>query len=160
MLAGIKVRSIPALRPSPASPSVVKVLAEIVLYPNLGQNTFFARVLECTPQTNLTRTGVFGSAAIKGNVMAELTGPQTELAELIVEVLNLEDIGVADIEPDAQLFDGGLGLDSIDALEIAVAIAQKYEVHLKAEDENTQAIFSTLRNLSAHIQADAALRQS
>jgi acyl carrier protein len=86
--------------------------------------------------------------------MAELTEPQSELAAMIIDILNLEDVAVADIDPDAQLFDGGLGLDSIDALEIAVAIAQKYAVHLKAEDEETQAIFATLRNLSDHIQAN------
>ena len=88
--------------------------------------------------------------------MADLTEPQQKLAELIIDVLNLEDVAVADIDPDAQLFDGGLGLDSIDALEIAVAIAQQYGVHLKAEDEETQAIFATLRSLSDHIEANAS----
>jgi acyl carrier protein len=92
--------------------------------------------------------------------MAELTEPQKQLAEMIIEVLNLEDMGVADIDPDAQLFDGGLGLDSIDALEIAVAIAQKYNVHLKAEDEETQAIFATLRSLSEHIAAQSGAVQA
>jgi acyl carrier protein len=88
--------------------------------------------------------------------MADLTEPQQELAELIIEALNLEDIGISDIEPNAQLFDGGLGLDSIDALEIAVAIARRYGVHLKAEDEETQAVFATLQSLSDHIIANAS----
>jgi acyl carrier protein len=83
--------------------------------------------------------------------MADLTEPQLKLANMIIEVLNLEDMTASDIEPDAALFDGGLGLDSIDALEIAVAIAQKYGVHLKAEDEKTQSIFSTLRSLSNYV---------
>jgi len=87
--------------------------------------------------------------------MADLTGPQEKLAKLIINVLNLEDVTVADMDPDAQLFDGGLGLDSIDALEIAVAVAQNYDLHLKAEDEETQAIFATLRSLSDHIEANA-----
>ncbi len=86
--------------------------------------------------------------------MAELTGPQSELASMIIDVLNLEDMQVADIDPDTQLFDSGLGLDSIDALEIAVAIAQKYGVHLKAEDEETRSVFATLRSLSDHIVAN------
>lgn len=85
----------------------------------------------------------------------ELTGLQKELAELIVEVLNLEDVAPGEIDPDVPLFDKGLGLDSIDALEIAVAIAKKYGVHLRAEDEETQAVFSNLRNLSEYIQANS-----
>ena len=80
--------------------------------------------------------------------MAELTEPQTELAKMIIDVLNLEDTSVSDIDPDMQLFGDGLGLDSIDALEIAVAVAQNYGVHLKAEDEETHAVFATLRSLS------------
>jgi acyl carrier protein len=83
--------------------------------------------------------------------MAELTESQLQLAGMIVEVLNLEDVTAAEIDPDAPLFDGGLGLDSIDALEIAVAVAQNYDVHLKAEDEETQSIFATLRSLSDYV---------
>ena len=85
----------------------------------------------------------------------QLTEPQAELAAMIIDVLNLEDVKLANFDPDAQLFDGGLGLDSIDALEIAVAIAQKYGVHLKAEDEATRSVFATLRSLSDHILANA-----
>jgi len=80
-----------------------------------------------------------------------MTPEEHGLAELIVTVLNLEDVKPEDIQPTEPLFDGGLGLDSIDALEIAVAVAQKYGVHLKAEDEETQSIFSTLRNLSRYV---------
>jgi len=83
--------------------------------------------------------------------MADMTDFEAQLATLICEVLNLEDVSPADFNPEQPLFDGGLGLDSIDALEIAVAIAQEYNVHLKAEDEKTRAIFSTLRNLANHI---------
>ena len=83
--------------------------------------------------------------------MTNMTDNEHQLARLIVEALNLEDIKPEDIGPEEPLFDGGLGLDSIDALEIAVAIAQTYNVHLKAEDEQTQSIFATLRSLSAHI---------
>ncbi|MDG2154934.1 MAG: phosphopantetheine-binding protein [Gammaproteobacteria bacterium] len=76
---------------------------------------------------------------------------EQKLAELIVEVLNLEDVTADNIEPEDNLFDDGLGLDSIDALEIAVAVSQNYGVHIKAEDEETKEVFRTLRSLSAFI---------
>lgn len=85
------------------------------------------------------------------------TPEQAKMAALIVEVLNLEDVAPGDIEPDAVMFqEDGLGLDSIDALEIAVAIAEEYGVHLSAEDEGTREIFATLGNLTAHVTAEAA----
>ncbi len=80
-----------------------------------------------------------------------MTENEHQLARLIVEVLNLEDVKPEDIAPEEPLFDGGLGLDSIDALELAVAIAQTYNVHLKAEDEQAQSIFATLKSLSDYI---------
>ncbi|MBA3564337.1 MAG: acyl carrier protein [Gammaproteobacteria bacterium] len=82
------------------------------------------------------------------------------LAALIVDVLNLEDIRPEDIEPTEPLFDGGLNLDSIDALEIAVAVAQSYGVHLRAEDEETKSVFATLRSLSEYIERQVSLRQA
>ena len=84
------------------------------------------------------------------------TAEEQKLAELIVEVLNLEDVTADDIQPEDNLFDDGLGLDSIDALEIAVAVSQTYDVHLKAEDEETKEVFRTLRSLSAYISEQAA----
>ena len=86
--------------------------------------------------------------------MADMTDFELKLATLICEILNLEDVNPTDIDPEQPLFDGGLDLDSIDALEIAVAIAQEYDVHLKAEDEQTKEIFSTLRNLAGHIERE------
>jgi len=86
--------------------------------------------------------------------MAKMTDFELRLATLICEVLNLEDVSPADIDPEQPLFDDGLGLDSIDALEIAVTIAQEYDVHLKAEDEQTRNIFATLRNLANHINQE------
>ncbi|MGH8495492.1 MAG: phosphopantetheine-binding protein [Gammaproteobacteria bacterium] len=82
------------------------------------------------------------------------------LATLIVDALNLEDVEPEDIEPTDPLFDGGLNLDSIDALEIAVAVAQQYGVHLRAEDEETKSIFATLRSLSEYIDRQASVRQA
>ena len=77
---------------------------------------------------------------------------ELEVAELIVEALNLEDIKAEEIELDAPLFREGLGLDSIDALEIAMAISQKYGFQLRSDDPDNATIFSTLRQLSQHIE--------
>jgi len=85
--------------------------------------------------------------------MAQLQTPeQKELAELIVSALNLEGVEPAGIDPDAQLFGAGLGLDSIDALELALEISKRYGVQLKAEDEDNKRIFASLRALSAYVQ--------
>jgi acyl carrier protein len=73
-----------------------------------------------------------------------------EVAELIVTALNL-DMPPADIEPDAPLFGEGLGLDSIDVLEIALVISKKYGFQLKSDNEDNLRIFSSLRALSTHI---------
>lgn len=73
-----------------------------------------------------------------------------EVAELIVTALNL-DMPPADIEPDAPLFGEGLGLDSIDVLEIALVISKKYGFQLKSDNEDNLRIFSSLRALSGHI---------
>jgi len=76
---------------------------------------------------------------------------EKEVAELIIECLNLEDLSAADIDPEEPLFGDGLGLDSIDALELALAVTQKYSVQLRADDANVEEIFGSLRNLSAYI---------
>lgn len=76
---------------------------------------------------------------------------ERELAELIVSALNLEDVAPESIDPEAPLFKTGLGLDSIDALEIALEISKRYGFQLRSDDENNQRIFSSLRSLAAHI---------
>jgi len=86
--------------------------------------------------------------------MSELstqTEREAELARLIVKTLNLE-IQASEIDPDAPLFGEGLGLDSIDVLEIALAISQTYGVQLRSDDENNTAIFQSLRSLNSDIQ--------
>jgi acyl carrier protein len=83
--------------------------------------------------------------------MQTQTKQERELAELIVESLNLEDISADEIMPEDPLFGDGLGLDSIDALELALAITQKYAIQLKADDANMQQAFGTLRTLNAYI---------
>ncbi len=89
------------------------------------------------------------------------TAEQQEMAKLIIEILNIDDVAPEEIEPDAIMFDEtGLGLDSIDALEIAVAIAEQYDVHISAEDEATKEIFATLANLTAHVTQETQARQT
>jgi len=88
--------------------------------------------------------------------MQTQTAQERELAELIVESLNLEDVSAEDIGPEDPLFGDGLGLDSIDALELALAITQKYAIQLKADDENMQQAFGTLRTLNAYVVNNTA----
>lgn len=91
--------------------------------------------------------------------MSEHTALEAEIAALLIETLNLEDLEVDEIAPEAPLFgteDDGLGLDSIDALEIAQALATTYQVQLKADDENNKAIFRSLRSLADYVQAQRA----
>jgi acyl carrier protein len=84
--------------------------------------------------------------------MSELSPLEQEVAKLIVETLNLEDIGPESIAPEAPLFKEGLGLDSIDALELSLGISLKYGFQIKSGDSNNTLIFSNLRSLSQHIE--------
>lgn len=79
------------------------------------------------------------------------TPEELELAKLIVATLNL-DVPAAEIDPTAPLYHEGLGLDSIDILEIALVISKTYGVKVRSDDENNSKIFSSLRALSSHIQ--------
>jgi len=76
---------------------------------------------------------------------------ERELAELIVTTLNLE-MAAADIDPEAPLYREGLGLDSIDILEIALDISKTYGFQLRSDDSDNVKIFSSLRSLSEHVQ--------
>src|SRR5688572_20796169 len=76
---------------------------------------------------------------------------ELELAQLIVTALNL-DVTAAEIDPLAPLYNEGLGLDSIDILEIALVISKTYGVKVRSDDENNSKIFSSLRALSSHIK--------
>lgn len=85
--------------------------------------------------------------------MSAQTAEEHELAQLLVESLNLEDVDPGQIDPEAPLFNTGLGLDSIDALELALAIGKTYGVQLRSDNDDNQRIFASLRALSAHVQA-------
>jgi acyl carrier protein len=80
---------------------------------------------------------------------------ELELANLMVTALNLE-IAPSAIDPAAPLYREGLGLDSIDILELSLAISKAYGVKLRSDDENNTKIFGSLRSLSEHIQAHRA----
>lgn len=78
---------------------------------------------------------------------------ETELKQIIVDVLALEDVAPADISSDENLFaDEGLGLDSIDALELGVAIQKKYGVKIDAADKNVADHFSSVEALAKFIE--------
>jgi acyl carrier protein len=79
------------------------------------------------------------------------TPHEADLARLIVRTLNLE-LAPDAIDPQAPLFGDGLGLDSIDVLELALAISQTYGVRLRADDEDNATIFQSMRSLAQTIQ--------
>jgi acyl carrier protein len=88
--------------------------------------------------------------------MTQTTSPEAvaallpEVAELIVSALNLE-VAPGEIEADAPLFGDGLGLDSIDVLEIALVISKRYGFQLRSDNDDNVRIFSSLRALATHI---------
>jgi acyl carrier protein len=80
-----------------------------------------------------------------------LTAEELKLARLIVSSLNLE-MPATEIDPTAPLYGEGMGLDSIDILEVALAISKAYGVKLRSDDEHNRKIFTSLRSLNQHIQ--------
>lgn len=80
-----------------------------------------------------------------------ISDQELELARLIVSALNL-DFDIASVEPEIPLYAEGFGLDSIDILELALAISQRYGVKLRSDDKNNIDIFKSLRSLSDYVQ--------
>jgi len=80
-----------------------------------------------------------------------LTAEELKLAQLIVSALNLE-VQAAEIDPTAPLYGGGMALDSIDILEVALAVSKAYGVKLRSDDDLNHKIFNSLRSLNEHIQ--------
>ena len=76
---------------------------------------------------------------------------EQDIKELIVSTMSLEDIGPDDIDTDAPLFNEGLGLDSIDALELGLALQKRYGVTLAADSEETRRHFASVRSLAAFV---------
>jgi acyl carrier protein len=81
---------------------------------------------------------------------------ESDLKTLIVDALALEDIEPAEIETDAPLFVEGLGLDSIDALELAVVLEESYGVKIDDDPERNQVIFASVRNLAEFVRQNRA----
>ena len=77
---------------------------------------------------------------------------EQELKQLLIDVLNLEDITVDQIDSEAPLFGDGLGLDSIDALELGVAIRRKYDVQMDVESKEIREHFASIANLARFIR--------
>ncbi len=87
--------------------------------------------------------------------LGAMTPEELELGRLIVVTLNL-DVKAEDMDPGAPLYGEGLGLDSIDILELALAVSKAYSVKLRSDDENNREIFKSLRSLNQHIQQHRA----
>lgn len=81
-----------------------------------------------------------------------ITALMTEVAALIVEALNLE-VQPQDIQPDDALYGEGLGLDSIDMLEISLVISKRYGFQLRSDNENNDKIYTSLRTMATYIAA-------
>lgn len=88
--------------------------------------------------------------------MTEQNAAERELAELIVDSLNLEEVTPQSIDPEAPLFGGDLGLDSIDALEISLAVSRRYGFQLRSDNPDNRRIFGSLRALAEHVAANRA----
>lgn len=76
-----------------------------------------------------------------------------ELKQMIIDVLALEDISIEDIDTDAPLFGDGLGLDSIDALELGLALKKRYNIYLNAESQETKQHFASVQGLVNLVEA-------
>lgn len=85
--------------------------------------------------------------------MEPMTDLEREVALLIISALELEEVAVGDIDPEAPLFREGLGLDSIDALELSLAISRQYGVQLKSDNDRDREAFRSLRALAGYISA-------
>ena len=93
---------------------------------------------------------VSADAAAPAAVPSDLPALERELAELFVQALNLE-TPAAEIDPAMPLFGDGLGLDSIDILEVALEVSHRYGFQLRSDDENNHQIFQSLRSLATHV---------
>ncbi|HEX3062270.1 MAG TPA: phosphopantetheine-binding protein [Usitatibacter sp.] len=84
--------------------------------------------------------------------MDQIIELEQEIARLLVDTLHLEGVSAEEIDPAQPLFRDGLGLDSLDMLELSMAIEQKYGIKLRSDDPDNKAIFASLRSLSEHVQ--------
>ena len=82
-----------------------------------------------------------------------MAGLEMEIKQLIVDALSLEDILPEEIETDAPLFGDGLGLDSIDALELGMALRKKFNININSDDKETRESFQSVARLAALIRS-------
>lgn len=99
-------------------------------------------------------TGSSKGVSMDSESTVQQTPAERELAELLVADLNIDWVKAADIDPEAALFGGDLGLDSIDALELALAVSRRYGFQLRSDNPDNQRIFGSLRALSEHIEGN------
>jgi len=76
---------------------------------------------------------------------------EAELKQLIIDTFELEGISLPDIDAEAPLFEGGLGLDSIDALELGMALKKKYNIHIDTNSPDIERDFSSVKNLACFV---------
>jgi len=81
------------------------------------------------------------------------TALEQDIAQLIIDTLNLEDLQAADIPPAQPLFGEGLGLDSVDALELALALQKRYGIRVESDAKHTREHFATVANLAAYVSS-------
>ena len=81
---------------------------------------------------------------------------QQDIAQLIIDTLNLEDVTVEDIPPDLPLFGEGLGLDSVDALELALALQKRYDIRIASDDKDARRHFASVASLAAFVASQQA----
>lgn len=79
---------------------------------------------------------------------------EQELKQFIIDILSLEDVGIEDIATDLMLFGEGLGLDSVDALELGVGLQKKYKVTIAGQSAETREHFASVRSLACFIAAN------
>jgi acyl carrier protein len=78
---------------------------------------------------------------------------QQDIAQLIIDTLNLEDLQASDIPPEQPLFGQGLGLDSVDALELALALQKRYDIQIASDSRDARQHFATVASLAAFVEA-------
>ena len=84
------------------------------------------------------------------------TALEQEVAQLVIDTLNLEDLQATDIPPQQPLFGDGLGLDSVDALELALALQKRYDICIASDDKDARRHFATVASLAAFVASQQA----
>jgi acyl carrier protein len=122
----------------------------VTIKTSLLRHTLIRRAATDNPNITVSMSTTPESSLQTSAMPAADTTLLREVAELVVSSLNL-DTAAADIQPDDALYGDGLGLDSIDILEIALVVSKRYGIQLRADHEDNTAIFQSLRSLSEHI---------